>query len=499
MTVTVEGPGWVDHSAEPIMGLFPLAVEQYLNRAVAIHAPGVTTVTTTARYYALHGLLAAEAHRRGLDNDDALALLRRTEVAYALVCMAHEDRVGHERWLPAPHGQDRLRAALREGPVDLAVAAGRGTGRYADSAIGFLGPYRGSEMTLGVLSKDGFAPGTDFDAAGARDALGAVLSLASSGARLSLEDLDGLSDACLCHAATGPDGEWLARRFAGRPAEPQTVAGVLGQTMQLIAAITATETITGTDDLGDAIMYSSVVADHPNSGRIWRQWRGLRQRAESVYAWRLLWTHMCDYLSEEGALTRDRLGERLADELPDLSVARFQAELPPVVDPRGAPLAAEREMSIGGRGVVERALAVLLLGAQRHLQFADDAPERLGFEGGPDERRLRVEELSPFWVAALAEAWGPRSVRDLGAHLATVMVNRAQRVAMSKSYFRKGGFVMPVRIMLHDDLVVRRFGEVARFPSLRLTQLMSITRQVGLLDVNERGAWSRGIHGDLLG
>lgn len=497
----VDGPGWVDRTTKPIMGLFPLAVEQFLNRAVGIHAPGVTTVTTTARYYTLHGLVADEAARLGLDSDAARTLLRRAEVVYGLMCMAHSDLEGHERWLPAPHGEDRLRAALRHGPVDLTAAAGKGAGRYANASWGFLGAYRGAEMTLGALSKDGFAPGPDFDAAAARSGLGSILEVARHADSVSLEDLGELSGACLCSADRGADGAWLARRFAGRPAEPRTVAGVLGQTMQMIAAILDTVQIQGVGELGDAIMYDAVVTDHANSGEIWRQWRGLRQRAESVNAWRQLWTHMCDYLSEEGAATRARLGELLADELPDVSVAAFEAGLPAVLDASGSPLRAERDPSLAGRGPVEHAVAILALGAHRHRQFAGDAPERLGFEGGPDERRLQVEELSPHWVATLLETWRERSMRDLGAHLATVMVNRAQRVAMSKAYFRRsdGRFVMPVRIMVHDDLVIRQFGEVARFPSLRLTQLMSITRQVGLFAIGEDSVWRRGPRGDLLG
>lgn len=53
-TASVVGPGWVDHSVYEIAGLFPLSVERSFNAAVALHAPGVTTVTVGARYYALH-------------------------------------------------------------------------------------------------------------------------------------------------------------------------------------------------------------------------------------------------------------------------------------------------------------------------------------------------------------------------------------------------------------------------------------------------------------
>ena len=68
---SVVGPGWVDHSVNEIAGLFPLSVERFFNAAVALHAPGVTTVTVGARYYALHSLVAHEKQRLNLSDEQA--------------------------------------------------------------------------------------------------------------------------------------------------------------------------------------------------------------------------------------------------------------------------------------------------------------------------------------------------------------------------------------------------------------------------------------------
>jgi len=497
----VQGPGWADHRTDPILGLFPLAVEQYLNAAVAINAPGVTTVTTTARYYALHALIADEARRRDLDAGDARELLRRVEVVYALTCMAHRGQDGHDASWPAPHGEDRLRAALGSGPINLAVATGRDKGRYSNASWGFLGAYRGAEMTLAILDTAGFAPGPAFDASTVRNELGEIVTLAQTAEHVSLEDVAHLGSACLCQAHVSTDGEWLARQFAGRPGDSDTVASVLGQTMQMIAAAVTTTEVRDLNDLGSFVMYDPTMLDHPHArtGEVWRRWRGLRQRAESVEAWRYLWTHMCDHLPEQGAMTPDQLGAALADQLPAQSVRHYLAGLPPVADATGAPLPAESASSVADRDEVDRCIATLMLGAERHAVLAPNTPERLGFEGPPGHR-LTVEELSPHWVASTIERWADHSMQDLAVHLANVMVNRAHRVTMKKSYFRRSDlrYVMPVRIVLQDGVVFRVYDETPRPPSLRWAPLLSMGRQTGLFARNGDGRWELGARGSFL-
>ena len=61
--VASEGPGWAPHSVDVQGGRFPLSVEAHLLNMTASLVPGATTVTTSARYYTLHGAVALEAER----------------------------------------------------------------------------------------------------------------------------------------------------------------------------------------------------------------------------------------------------------------------------------------------------------------------------------------------------------------------------------------------------------------------------------------------------
>ncbi|RPF21321.1 hypothetical protein [Myceligenerans xiligouense] len=492
----VDGPGWVDGSTNPIRGLFPLAVEQYLNAAVSVNAPGVTTVTTTARYYALHPLVVDEAKRRRLDTPGMRRLLRRVEVAYALICMAHHGQPGHHSWYPAPHGRDRLLTALSHGPVDLAVAAGTEAGRYAKAATGFLGPYVGSETGLGLLAQGALAPGPAYDHTIVHGALGAVLDLAAA-SRLGLDDVRDHAALCLCQAVTSADGELLAGRFAGRPDEIGTVAGNLGQVMRLFATAMEQAEIRSRADLGRFVMFDPAVTEHPHSTDNWLRWRGIRLRAMSVTAWRDLFAYLCRYLNE-GPMTIAQLGECLAEELPSGTLGDFLDALPPAVDDKGAPLPAENE--IAAWPAPRRHLATILLGAQRFEALTDiNGPVRLGFVGPPG-RRSEKEELAPRWVHDVIADRRTQSLRDFAIWLARVMINRAHRATLAKSrYQRDGRFTMPLRVLVQDDLVIRVHGVATGEPPLRWAQLLSMGRQTGIFQTGVDGRWEVGPRGGLLG
>lgn len=73
-----DGPGWAPHSLDVQGGRFPLSVEAHLMNMTAQLVPGATTVTTSARYFTLHGAVAVEAERRSLALPERLALLRTT-------------------------------------------------------------------------------------------------------------------------------------------------------------------------------------------------------------------------------------------------------------------------------------------------------------------------------------------------------------------------------------------------------------------------------------
>lgn len=85
MTASVSGPVWSDSGSGTYPGRFPLSVERHVMNAVDRLVPGVTTVTLNARYYPLHGLIAAEARNRNLDLPATQDLMRRAEVVVGAV------------------------------------------------------------------------------------------------------------------------------------------------------------------------------------------------------------------------------------------------------------------------------------------------------------------------------------------------------------------------------------------------------------------------------
>lgn len=496
----VEGPGWVDRSTRFTAGFFPLAVEQHLQSAVAACAPGVTTVTSIARYYALHALVAHEAEARRLDEVAWRALLRRAEVVYGLICLAHEQTSDHDRMMPAPHGRDRLRNAVRQGAVSLDMASGMGKGRYANDRIGFLRPYWASEQTLGLLSTSGFAAGNRYDDRIVRGELGAVLELASRGGSLTLADLAGFGSLCLCNARTSRDGELLARLFAGRPDDDrQTVARDIGQLMRLLAAAMEHSDVSGdapVDDLGRFVMYDPRVTTDPLATDHWLRWRGIRLRAESVAAWRRLFALLCGYLSDGDVWTVDDIGDRFASRLPRESLAAFLGGLPSVRAPDGTPLRAESEV-LGREHEEERELAMILLGGLRYQSLADGrVAERRGFVGHRDPH---LEELSPAWVSDHMNERASSSVGDFARWLARAMINRAHRISLAKSSWSASGgrFTIPGRLRLDDEVVTRVNDATASLPALRWRQMLSMGLQTGIFDVVD-GYWKVGSRGGSL-
>lgn len=492
----IEGPGWVDHSDHPIGGRYPLGVERYLNSAVGKYAPGVTTQTSVARYYALHGLIAHEAVVRGLDISAQKALLRRAEVAYAVVCLAHRRSPEHPPGEPSPHGVLRIEPMLNGG-VDLDVLAGYADGRYAQASWGFWGQYIGAETALGVLTAGGgLRPGPAADARLLASALAPVLELAASKTPLTLEAAAEHAPLCLCQLETSGDGDWLARVLAGRVERPLFAHEAMRATLSLLATAMRDVRITNLGDLNDFVMYNPRVLDEAVDSKLWRVWRGLRFRAESVTAWTFLWAHVTGLVGQAGGvLPIGVLGDRLADEVGSGTVGGFVASMPAVMD-GGEPSPAEREVRELPPPVAW--IATLTIGALRYRAMpVDGSLERLGFVGEERSRSAR-EELSPYWMSLALERWADRSLQDFARHLVNVMVHRAHRLTFQKAFERNGRLVMPLRIRFQDGLVTRIFEDAGSGQSLRWRNLLSIGRQVGLFDLTDDGVWEVGPRGDYL-
>ncbi len=133
-SAVVSGPDWSVPGLQIAAGRFPLAVERHVLRMVDRLVPGVTTVTPHARYYALHGLIAAEVESAELDLPSARDLLRRAEVVMAAASYMHNHG---DIGLARAHGLDALAGRLAGGTLDLATDSQAGSGGYVQNSWGF--------------------------------------------------------------------------------------------------------------------------------------------------------------------------------------------------------------------------------------------------------------------------------------------------------------------------------------------------------------------------
>ena len=507
---SIVGPGWVDPSTSPYRGLNPIAVENYINSAVARHAYGVTTITSAARYYALQGALTSGIARGGLEGSDAAGFVRRVQVVYAMVCLAHARSSEHDASTPQPHGAANILRALADGPVDLDVLAGGDPSRrFAQRSWGFWDTYATVTDLFGITA--GAEPGKAYDDAIVDDVFAGVIDLATSSRHLDLDEVAHLSDACLCWTPTSPDGQWLAEQFVGRPHGGSSIAAVIGETLQLLDGAIVGSEVRWPEDIANVVMYSDLVATHERSTRVWKHWQGIFLRAEQVYAWNALWSELSGILEASGAMPLTALTGALAEGAPPGTVGDFLDALPAIISEAG--MLSDAEVQRGmlddtrGRARVELALTYLGVGTRRWAAYtgatdvpspvARDADVLFGFQGPPDGYHAS-EELSPQWTYRRFEEWRERSLRDFVVHLADVLLARHQRVALTRSTWRNGSLRVPIRLEIVDGIVVHRFGDSSGYPSLRLSRLLSMARQVGIFEVDEGGRLRRGPRGGLL-
>ncbi|PRY44324.1 hypothetical protein LY71_1162 [Geodermatophilus tzadiensis] len=381
-----------------------------------------------------------------------------------------------------------------------------GVGSYARGNWGFMGQYRGSEMTLRIVGTGSrLAPGPNFDAGMVREALSPVLTLARQDT-LSEEDLEQYPDLCLCRTAYCTDGAWLARLFAATDPTGET-SSIRRQTMQMLTTAVEESPIRTVDgDLTAFVAYSPALLSHDRlaDSAICRQWRGVVFRYESVNAWRSLWEALVDRIGQHATVTRQELRDWLADHVPAGTVADFQRNLPDTLDNLGQPAPAERTEEVLSAPQPLRCISILALGARRHGELTGQ--ELLGFQG-PAQNDV-FEELAPMWMAHRLHSWADRPMRDFAADLVDVLINRSQRIALLKTRFdrRTGRVTIPTRVQVRDDLVYRLHTETALTASLRWWQLLRMGEQTGLFrrdpslgtGAGEAATWRLGPRGDLL-
>lgn len=486
MTAVTVGPVWSAPGAGRYAGRYPLAAERHTLAQVDRLLPGVTTVTPHGRYYAVHALVAAEAARRDLSDVEAQTLLRRVEVAFAAVSVAHEHTPAHEG-LNRAHGAESLAASVRAGAVDVTVAAGHESGRYAKADWGYWGPYRGAEVMLGILDGTGFRPGEQYDSPQVQPALSGLFDLAAADT-LTRQTLDESVALCVCGGMTAPDGEWLARLLVPSDVESaRSRAATRRDTIRMVTRVLDLVPVESfTRDIAPVIAYGPWGDTDPVLSRldVTAGWRGTVLRAESVAAWRALWAWLVRQI--EGLTPRQTLADAFASHVPNQTVAQFMNSLPPLRDSGGYLAAAELDPTVLSWPVPLRSLAVLVLGAQRVRDL--DGPVLVGFHG-----RSPVEigqQLGPSWLAGVLDDWTDRPLPDFTRHLTGLMLDRSQRISFRKATRDKatGQLKVPTRVFLRDDLVFKDSDEGGGPVALRWDQLGTVLAETGTIH-RDNGVW----------
>jgi hypothetical protein len=494
--VTVLGPVWSDSASATYPGRFPLSVERHVLTMADRLLPGVTTVTLNARYYPLHGLVAAEARKQDLGLPAARDLMRRAEVALGAVSVRHlQVAAAAHDGLPLPHGYAAIAPPVDGGSVDVPALAAPGV--YARPAWGFWSAYRRPEAVLRIVRAGQLAPGDQFDQAEVEKGLADLLALADLGT-LDLELLDDCASLCICQSAGSADGAWLARLLAqpGTSGEATTSAWTRRQTLRVIVrSVELARVRQAGSDLSRFLAYDEAVSRDPvlAGTPVAALWRGLILRNHSVGAWRDLWAWLVD--SGKGLTPRSALGDQFAYTLEPQTVGAFMRGLPATRAPDGRPVPAELDPDLDRADWPVWCLSILLLGARRSGELT--GPELSGFQG--DDPEDIVEELSPAWLAGQADAWQDRPVRDFARWLADVMVNRSQRLALRRATLDPGSGTLriPARVSVHDGFITGQPPEGTGPASLRLDQLAGVLAGVGLLK-RDGDAWAAGPRGDLL-
>lgn len=477
---TMAGPAWSLPGLEQTQGRFPLGVEAHVLRTVDMLVPGVTSATRLARYYALHGLVWAEAKERELSLEDALEFMRRCEVVLGAVSLTH----AHEWAMSDPHGADAIhRHVERTGRVEIDNLAKRGG--YVTTNWGFAGTYFGAERVLGILGPSASGepppPGPRCDVQTLREELGEILEL-STRSVLELDELEALGHLCACRAVSGKDGAWLRGVFLNSSSDEdlkhpdesrKATARLLARAIDTKGEGPPNVTFREVLAYGDFVDVDPI-AQGLTEARIWQ---GVLLRNHSVSAWRRIWSWLVEQIGPDGT-TRRELAASFTAQLPDQSVADFVGQLPPTSQD-GVLLSPEEELLTNGRDVLA-CLQVLALGVRRLGELDGDALKAFSKD---DDRAL-----GPVWFAEQLSAAAERPLHLFATDIVDRLFDRAERIALQRTLLRDGVVHNPARIREREGLLFRLSNEGWGDIGTRVWSLGQVLAGAGVFAV-ENGRW----------
>ena len=477
-TALVDGPAWASHRVDLRAGRFPLGVEAHLMQMTAHLVPGVTTVTINARYYALHGFVAAAARQDGLDEQQTLDLVRRCEVVVAAATLANADP--GERF--GPHGADVIEPRLREGPIELASVSS--PGGYSGNQAGFLSTYIGSELELGIIAGPGIAPGLRCDEVALRRGFDGIIELANS-EYLDISGLRGGAAHLSMHAARdAADGRWLAGLLCADDLDDHRVSdqtrrntiSLLGRALDLHPSLSVEESFHAAICYGPELRLDPIIDSIEEAA----PWRGTMLRRHSVNAWRQLWAWLVGEIGSgldaiDGHTSPEELAEAAVAQCPAVSVRSYLKDLPPPFDAAGDPLPAEVVVGEQDRTEFDSNLGVLVLGGERFLRL--EGATLRAFVG------QQSAILDPTWVNNRVQESLDRPLHDFVSDLVRDVLDRSQRIASQRAFLQSDGtYVRPGRVHEHAGKLWKTSDEGRGNVGLRLEQLGRILTSLGVLE-----------------
>lgn len=482
---SIEGPAWCAPGLATRSGVYPLAVEQPVMSMVSLLVPGVTSLTTIARYFSLYWALADFADSHNYDATACRSLVRNAEVGLAWASAlnpATGDLTGSRNM----HGADSVHRLLREGGAEK--LAGLGAGSYSTRSWGYWSQYKGSSLLLKIATSD-------------RNAI-------RRGPRVCPEPIskifEPLLQLCSCQPPAAGDiprfvdlnvmdsdsadvvplRELLtaSRQGSHRPEDWLPADQMRRSTLRILArsAQVCPSEKGWRFTLAGATAYGSRIETDPiflEEHRQTRAWRGLLLRHHSVGAWRVLWSALVDeVLRNHEPVSRDQLHDWIRAHVGSCTVEAFVDQLPSI-DEGGQPAPAEDKV-LAEYATVEASIAVLLLGALRIDHLDDESLE--AFSGGSARRRLY---LDPYWVAGQYSDYKSRTMGDFACALVDDMLAQSHRVALRKMRVENNGqMVLPTKLHEREDRWFADSSEGSGNVGIRARELGQICTQLGIFE-----------------
>ncbi|OKH83303.1 hypothetical protein EB75_09955 [Mycobacterium sp. ST-F2] len=480
---TVEGPAWCAPGLSTRSGVYPLAVEQPVLAQVSLLVPGVTTLTTIARYFSFYWALADVAATRDLDATASRTLVRNAEVAMAWASAA-QSQASETTGTQKMHGADTVSRLLQKGRGD--GLADVGAGSYSTRSWGYWSQYRGSALTLKIAAAEGNAirRGSRSCPDTIKQMYEALLSMSVArapraedvAAYFDLTVVDDISPdieplrELLCSTNSGVHNadDWLPADRMRR-----STLRILGRSAQVCPNPKGWRFT-----LADGVAYGDHIDNDPVFVAERRQseaWRGTLLRHHSVGAWRALWSALVDeVISAADPVSREQLHEWARSQVGNGTVGSFVEGLPPV-QANGHPAAAEEAVGEQYSGV-KASIGILLLGGLR-LDYLD-GEVLASFLGGSAQRRVY---LDPHWVRGQHTEYQSRSLGDFACALVDDMLAQSHRVSLRKMRIENSGqMILPTKLHEREGRWFAESRESAGNIGVRAYQLGQVCTQVGV-------------------